>query len=282
MNTVERRRPHARTWLLAGVELGAAILVARLMGWTSPTAASTTARGHGMSDMPDMSDMPGMASAPAAHWGWLEYIAAGVAAAALACWLLFKQPVAAVPAAAAAAVLAASPVVRALATQSHLIAMVELELLLVVVPLLILAAANQRAQRQPDRSSLNWTVFTVLAAVLYSAFLIVIHLPAVHSRSAELDSVPLWVVALALAIGMAYWPVVLGTAGRVPTKIRRAALFGAQEVAAFIGLLSLFGAWGTMAHTGPLGISMVWDQRLGGIFMMVTCAAVTIPIARRI
>jgi hypothetical protein len=282
MNTVEQRRPHARTWLLAGVELGAAILVARLMVWNTQTAASTSARGHGMSDMSDMSDMPGMAAAPAAHWGWLEYIAAAVAVAALAWWLLLKQPVAAVPAAAAAALLAASPMVRALATQSHLIAMVELELLLVVVPLLMLAAANRRAENLPDRSSRNWTVLTVLAAVLYSAFLIVIHLPAVHSRSAELDSVPLWVVALALAIGTAYWPVVLRTAGRVPTKIRRAALFGAQEVAAFIGLLSLFGAWGTMAHTSPLGISMVWDQRLGGIFMMVTCAAVTIPIARRI
>ena len=125
-------------------------------------------------------------------------------------------------------------------------------------------------------------MFTVVAALLYSVLLIVIHLPAVHSRSAELDSVPLWVVALALAIGMAYWPAVLRTVGRVPTQIRRAALFGAQEVAAFIGLLSLFGAWGAMAHSSPLGISMVWDQRLGGVFMMATCAAVTIPIASRI
>jgi len=47
-------------------------------------------------------------------------------------------------------------------------------------------------------------------------------------------------------------------------------------------LLSLFGAWGAMAHSSPLGISMVWDQRLGGVFMMATCAAVTIPIASRI
>lgn len=72
------------------------------------------------------------------------------------------------------------------------------------------------------------------------------------------------------------------TCGLWTITIRRAALFGAQEVAAFIGLLSLFGAWGAMAHTSPVGISMVWDQRLGGVFMMATCAAVTIPIASRI
>jgi hypothetical protein len=29
----------------------------------------------------------------------------------------------------------------------------------------------------------------------------------------------------------------------------------------------------------PLGISAAWDQRLGGVVMMATCAAVAIPIA---
>jgi len=273
---VQQRRPHARTWLLAAVELAAAILVARLIGWTAQTPATAPVGDHGMSGM------AGMAAAPTARWGWMEYTAIGVAAAALAWWLLLRQSVAAAPAAAGAAVLAASPAVRVLANQSHLIAMVELELVLVIVPLLVLAAANPRGERLSARRSRNWTMFTVVAALLYSVLLIVIHLPAVHSRSAELDSVPLWVVALALAIGMAYWPAVLRTVGRVPTQIRRAALFGAQEVAAFIGLLSLFGAWGAMAHSSPLGISMVWDQRLGGVFMMATCAAVTIPIASRI
>jgi hypothetical protein len=53
-------------------------------------------------------------------------------------------------------------------------------------------------------------------------------------------------------------------------------LFGAQELAAFIGLLSLFGAWGAMAHTSA------WDQRLGGLVMMATCAAVAVPLGRKI
>jgi hypothetical protein len=271
---VDNRRPHARTWLLAAAELAAAVLLARLIAWTAHTPASAHGHGHEMSDMPGMagmSNMPGKAAAPAADWGWLEYTAIAVTAAALVWWLLLRQSVAAVPAAAGAAVLAASPAVRVLAIQSHLIAMVELELLLVVVPLLLIAATSR-----------NWTVFTVVAALLYSALLIAIHLPAVHSRNTEFGSVPLWVVAVALSIGLAYWSAVLRTAARVPAKIRRAALFGAQEVAAFVGLLSLFGAWGAMADGSPLGISMVWDQRLGGVFMIATCGAVTLPIARRI
>jgi hypothetical protein len=85
---VQQRRPRARTWLLAAVELAAAILVARLIGLTAPTPSSTRAGDHGMSGMPDM------AAAPTAHWGWMEYTAIGVAAAALAWWLLLRQPLA--------------------------------------------------------------------------------------------------------------------------------------------------------------------------------------------
>jgi hypothetical protein len=75
---------------------------------------------------------------------------------------------------------------------------------------------------------------------------------------------------------VAYWFAVLCTADRMTTKVRRVLLFGAQEVAAFIGLLSLLGARGAMDHTST------WDQRLGGLFMMAACAAVTIPPARKI
>jgi hypothetical protein len=64
--------------------------------------------------------------------------------------------------------------------------------------------------------------------------------------------------------------------------MRRALLIGAQEVAALIGLLSLFGAWGAMSHRSPLGIPSAWDQRIGGIFMIAVCAAVTLPIARTV
>jgi hypothetical protein len=85
----------------------------------------------------------------------------------------------------------------------------------------------------------------------------------VHRQAA-----PLWAALVALALGVAYWCGVLCTADRITTRARRMLLLGAQEVAALIGLLSLFGA--------------TWDQRLGGLLMMATCAAVTVPLARNI
>jgi hypothetical protein len=278
--TTQRSRPSVRTWLLAALELAAVVLVARLMVQATQTPASVPAgdHDHGMTGMPSMSN----AAVPAAQWSWVEYTAIGVSAVALAWWLIRRQSVAAVLAAASLVALATSPAVRVLATQSHLIAMVALELLLVIAPLLMLAAERPRPEGSSGGPSRPATVVTVTAALLYAGLLIVVHLPAIHSRSAELGSVPVWVPPIALVIGVTYWSGVLRTAGRVPRRIRRAALLGAQEVAALIGLLSLFGAWGAMTHPSPLGISMAWDQRIGGIIMMATCAAVGIPIARKI
>jgi len=110
-----------------------------------------------------------------------------------------------------------------------------------------------------------------------------------HGRSGNVQvlvglhrQAPLWMALVALVIGVGYWMAVLRTDGRVPVRVRRAVLIGAQEVAAFIGLLSLFGAWGAMDHDSPLGLSAAWDQRLGGVFMLATCAAVAIPMVQRI
>jgi hypothetical protein len=275
---VQQRRPSARTWLLAALELIAALAVARLVVWTD-RAPAPGHHGHGMAGMPGTAG----SSAPSVHWSWLEYTSIGVAVGASAWWLLRRQAIAAMVAAAAAAVVAASPAVRELAAQSHLIAMVALELLMVVVPLLVLTVSPRPGDGPAARGwGGGWTLFASGAALFYSALLIVIHMPAVHQRGTELGSAPLWVALVALVIGVGYWFGVLRTAGRVPTKTRRWLLLGAQEVAAFIGLLSLFGAWSAMAHDSPLRISPAWDQRFGGLFMMATCAAVAIPIARRI
>jgi hypothetical protein len=274
---VQQRRPSALTWALAVVELIAAAMVARLIFFSDRTAKS----GHHDEGMPGMS-AAGQPAVLAAHWGALEYTALVASAAALIWWLLRRRPAPALVAALAVTVLTASPALRVLATQSHLIAMVTLELLLVVVPLLLLSARPA----VPDTRVAGWgggaTVLAVGAAVLYSALLIVVHLPAVHRRGAELGAAPLWLTFAALMIGIGYWFGVLRTAGRVPVRVRRAVLIGAQEVAAFIGLLSLFGAWGAMDHDSPLGLSAAWDQRLGGVFMLATCAAVAIPMVQRI
>ncbi|MCW2686106.1 MAG: hypothetical protein JWR37_996 [Mycobacterium sp.] len=274
---VRESRPSAWTWLLAGLELIAALALARLIVWTD-RAHAPGHTGHGMAGMPGMAAPP----APVARWGSSEYASIGVAVVALGWWLLGRQAVAAIVAAAAVAVVAAPPAVRVLAAQSHLIAMVALELLMVIVPLLVLSAWRRPGDWAPAPGwGGGWTLFAVGTGLLYSALLIVVHIPAVHHRGGELGSTPLWLAVVATAIGIGYWAGVLRTAGRVPTSIRRAVLLGAQEVAAFIGLLSLFGAWSGMGHDSPLGISAAWDQRLGGLFMMATCAAVTIPLIRR-
>jgi hypothetical protein len=83
-------------------------------------------------------------------------------------------------------------------------------------------------------------------------------------------------------VGLCYWTAVLRTAGRVALKVRRAALLGAQELTAFVGLLAIFGALMPMNDASPLGIPQTWDQRLGGVLMLVICAVVVIPIARRL
>lgn len=269
--------------MLATVELSGALAVARLIAWDDRTVAHSV--GHQDHGLPGMPGMSGSADTYSAGWGWPEYTAIGVAAAALVWLLLRRHAIAAVLAAAAVAALVTSPPVRLLATRSHLVAMVALELLLVVIPLLLLAALRGQPvdpSTEPRGFRRVWAGCAVAAALLYAGLLIVIHLPAVHHRSMELGAVPLWVAAVALAIGVGYWFGVLRTAGRVATKMRRAVLLGAQEVAAFVGLLSLFGDWGAMDRGSPLGIPAHWDQRLGGAFMMATCAAVAIPIYRRL
>ena len=260
---IQQSRPSTRTSLLAAVELTAALIAARLIIWAShpPCPCPHHHHQHGMPKT----------SAPLIHWGWIEYGSLGVAVAALGWWLVRRDARAAVVSAAALAGFAASPAVRGLASHSHFIAMVALELLMVACPLLLLRARPRPSVARPARG-VGWTILASVAAVFYAGLLVVIHLPALHSHG----TAPTWVALFALAIGVAYWFGVLCTAERMPTRARRAMLLGAQEVAAFIGLLSLFGAWGATAHTSP------WDQRLGGLFMMATCAAVAVPLARKI
>jgi hypothetical protein len=273
----ERGGPSGRTWLLAAVEIVGALALARVIVWTDRDAVQH--QGHPMSPMPGM---------PGGHghdlvWAWPVYVIAAVAAAATIWWLVCRRTVAAGVLAVAITMLTASPPVRTLAAQSHLIAMVALEVLMVVVPLLVVTMLPRlESTQRVGRRRGGWTWLAVGTAVVYATALIAIHLPAVHRGLAATGSAPVWVVAVAVLIGIAYWFGVLRTAAVVPLRTRRAALFGAQEIAAFVGLLSVFGAWSAAAHRSSLGMSADWDQRLGGVFMILMCAAVAVPIARRL
>jgi hypothetical protein len=278
----QRSAPSTRTWVIAALELIGALVLARILVWTDRPAGQHQERGmapmHGMSAMPGMADKP----APQPHWTWPLYIAGVAAAAAFIWWALRGQAVAAVVGATAVTICAASHPVRTLAGQSHLIAMIALEVLLVLVPLAVLTVLPHAAATGPTGyRRAGWMVVAGGSALAYAVLLIAIHVPGVHHHGGAGNVAPLWLTITAPMIGIGYWSGVLRTTAVLPLRTRRASLIAVQEIAALVGLLSLFSAWGGAGHAGPLGISAAWDQALGGVVMLVTCAAVAIPIARR-
>jgi hypothetical protein len=268
----ELRSP--RLWLLAVGELAIAASIAAAVLSKPDTSAS----GH--------DHMIGMAMpAPPLHWGWVEFASVAVMLLGLAWWWHGSRAPAALAVVAGIGVLVTSEPMRILATQSHLVAMAAMELVLVALPLTVLAALPHREPR-PVRGATTWRSWSTMVAcgtgVLYGGSILVLHLPPVHQRGMASGVVPLWIPLVLGLIGLAYWVAVLRTSGRVPVALRRAVLVGSQEVAAFVGLLAIFGAWAPMSDESPLGITAAWDQRLGGLLMMITCAAVAIPTVRRL
>lgn len=273
---VDQTRLTPKLFLAAGLEIGAAVAVAALvMRGTHRSGSAGHAHSHsGMAAM-----HPETATA---HWP-VTTIAAGVFAAGALLWCLrTRSRVGAALAAAGLAVLAASPWVRTVSVTSHLVAMAALEVLAVAVPLLIVAAVRRPAPTDADRSTRPYTAAVIAAAVCYSGMLIVLHLPVIHDRAGQLALLPLWLVPVVAAVGIAYWTSILTTAGRVRTSVRRRALIIGQEVGAILGLAAIIRPDTGMAHSSPLGISAQLDQRLGGVLMLVACAAVTLPLMKRL
>jgi hypothetical protein len=270
-----RSAPSARTWIVAALELLAALTLARILLWTNRSAGLH--EEHGMAPMPGMADTP----APQPHWTWPICAAGVVAAAAFIWWVVRRKTAAAVVGAVAVTICVASHPMRMIAAQSHLLAMVALEVLLVLVPLLVLQMLPQAAYTKSTRKRLaGWMLLAGGSALASAVLLIAIHAPGAHHHGGAGNLVPLWLPIAAPIIGTGYWFGVLRTAAVLPLWIRRASLLAVQEIAALLGLVSVFSAWSGAADTSPIGISAGWDQALGGLVMMVTCAAVTIPILR--
>lgn len=264
----QRRWP--RLWLAAGVEIGVAVVVAVVLFGSAKTPSSGDSH----------SGMHAHATAAPAHWSPIG-AAAAATAAVLLWWVLTRNRIPAVLSVFGLVAVAGSEPVRVIALRSHLVGMVVLEILLVAVPLLLIATRQDRPTTVPTRSPV-WLVLVAGAVVGYSALLIGLHLPGVHNNATALRGVPLWLVALTLGAGTAYWAAILRTAGRVKTAARLRALIVGQEVAAILGLAAVILPSPNMAHDSVLGLSGVTDQRLGGVVMLLTCAAVTLPLARRL
>jgi hypothetical protein len=259
-------------WIAAAAEIAVAIAVGATM-LRYGTASGSTA---------GMSGAHAHHHSPQIHWSASSLTLAALTASALIWWAASRTRIPAALAAAGLMGVVACEPIRVLALQSHLIAMAELEVLLVAVPLLLIAALPRTGTASAPGRAGAWTAGVVIAVAIYGVFLITLHLPGFHSRAGATTMVPLWLAASAVAIGMTYWAAILLTAGHAAPSARRAALIVGQEVGVIIGLAALFVPSPVMGHTPPLGVSSTMDQRLGGALMVLTCAAVTLPLARRL
>jgi hypothetical protein len=257
------------------VEVGVAIAVSALIlraGHASPTvdqpgSAMTSMHSHRSAEIP---------------WHTGTLVVAALTAVTLIWWLATRAQVPAVLAAAGLAGLGTAAPMRMLALESHLIGMATLEVLIVAVPLLIVAAVPRRTPNTGSRRSPAWTLWVFVAVLANSALLIALHLPAIHDRGARLERFPLWLAILLVVVGLGYWAAVLLSAQHVRPALRRRALIIGQEVGAILGLATLLGPGLHPHHSAAFGMSAELDQRLGGALMLITCAAVTLPLARRL
>jgi hypothetical protein len=245
-------RPTSGLWLAAAAEISVAVAVGVLVLAGRADGAGPPAAHHPVQ----------------MHWSAALFGSAALAIFAMIWWAVTRAWPPAVLAALGLLGAVSSAPVRTLALHSHLVAMAALEILLVAVPLLLFAAARHaKVPPLPGRSS-TWTLALVAVAALYGLLFVLVHLPAVHRSSSGMSTVPLWAVALAGVIGVAYWVAILSSAGRVTLAVRRTALLLSQEVAAIIALATLL-------------FSTTADQLLGAALMLITCAAVTLPLLRR-
>lgn len=262
--TAEHQRLTPGLWIVAAAEIAVAIAVGAILLHYGAAGGST--HHH----------------APQIHWSAVSLAIAALTASALSWWAATRARIPAILSAVGLICVVGSEPVRVLALQSHLAAMAALEALLVGVPLLLLAAAPRaQAHSSPGRSG-AWTVGLIIAVALYGLLLIALHLPGVHSPVGTLSMVPLWLPVVVVVIGTGYWTAILATAGSVRPAFRRGALVIGQEVAVLLGLAALIVPSPHLAHADLIGLSGTMDQRLGGLLMVITCAAVTLPLLKRL
>ena len=260
-------------WIASAIEIAVAVGVSAIILRAGHSPSLGDVHGSGMASMHSQHSVE-------IPWHAATFVVALLTVTALIWWLATRARVPAILAAAGLIGLCTSTPLRILAARSHLVGMAMLEVLLVAVPLLIVAAAPGRAPSNGSRRSA--TAWLFVAVLANSALLIALHLPAVHDRGARLDGVPLWLAILVIAVGSGYWAAILLTARYIRAAVRRGALIVGQEVGAILGLATLVGSGPHLRHPGAFGMSATLDQRLGGVLMLITCAAVTLPIAKQL
>lgn len=260
-------------WIASAIEIAVALGVSTIALRAGHPAPISDVHG---------SDMAGMHTQRFVEISWhaATFMIAIFTAAALIWWLATRARAPAILAAAGLVGLGVSTPLRMMAVRSHLVGMAVLEVLLVAVPLLLVAAAPRRGPSAGSRRSA--TAWLFVAVLANSALLIALHLPAVHDLGARLDRVPLWLPIVVVAVGSGYWAAILLTARHISAAVRRGALIIGQEVGAILGLATLLASGPHLRHATAFGVSATLDQRLGGALMLITCAAVTLPLAKQL
>lgn len=265
-------RPTPRLWLAAAAEVAAAVGLAALVMGPAGTSGTAPHDHLGMAGMPAGGPVP-------PHWSAATMSIGVLTVGALTWWVSTRNRVAALVTAAGLTTLTTTAPVRSMVVGSHLVAMAALEILAVAVPMLLIAAMPRSELSRTPQPTRSHTAAVVIAAAGYSALLIALHLPVVHQHAGRLATTPLWPLAAA-AVGFAYWAAILTTGGGVGSAIRRRALIVGQEVGAILGLAAIISPDSRMGRAGPLGMSAASDHRLGGLLMLITCAAVTLPLLK--
>jgi hypothetical protein len=226
-----------------------------------------------------MHGMPEADGTAVLHWEWAAPVGGVVSAIAAIWWMRRRSVWSGIATAAGLFVVAVAPNVRTLAVGSHLVMMVLLEVAVTAIPLMIVLAWR-RPLRGEIASAGRWHHIWILACtVAYVALLIAVHLPVIRDVVLEGAPLPSWAVVMAVGVGTAYWSAVLRSP--VAAALRRAALVIGQEVAAMIGLVTVLGGGAAMGTAGS-GALAGWDHRLGGAVMLTACAAVSVPMLRKL
>nr|WP_133279536.1 hypothetical protein [Mycobacterium eburneum] len=263
--------------MAAVVEILVAVGVVWLLTHTAGGESVDHHHHHG-----DMHGMPPAGGDVTAVRGTWPTLVAGVIAVAAAMWWLRRRSVLAgiVTAAGLFAVVSAAPV-RVLAAGSHVVLMVVVETATTAIPLAAVLSWRHRPTGQVAAS--RWPyVWVSVGTFAYATLLVALHLPVVHHSILAGTTVPWWAVALAAAVGTAYWVAILRVPA--PLAVRRSALVIGQEVAAMIGLITVLGGGAVVAASAPAtsGMRSDWDHRLGGVVMLAACVAVSVPMLRRL
>jgi hypothetical protein len=178
--------------------------------------------------------------------------------------------------------LVASPTLNLAARTSHLVAMIQLEIVAVLVPILLVHALSPMIRRRnvAEVNALRAAVL-VTAVVGYPAAIVAAHLPLSHDTIiASPASVAVFLAGVGLS-ATAVWTIALSPILPYTNTIRLATAVWTLEIPSVVGFALVLAERPMYPHLtgwGPLG--PLADQRFAGALMMAVDLVVAIPVIK--